>query len=57
MGLNEDRNDIAYVLGRLFSVLESIQKKQTRQSLRQFMTATLIPHVLRRQLFSRCCSN
>lgn len=27
MGLNEDRNDIAYVLGRLFSVLESIQKE------------------------------
>lgn len=27
MGLNEDRNDIAYVLGRLFSVSESIQKE------------------------------
>lgn len=25
MGLNEESNDIAYVLGRLFSVLESIQ--------------------------------
>lgn len=26
MGLNEDCNDAAYVLGRLFSVLEAIQK-------------------------------
>ncbi len=25
MGLNEESNDVAYVLGRLFSVLESIQ--------------------------------
>ena len=25
MGLNEDNEDAAYVLGRLFSVLESVQ--------------------------------
>lgn len=31
MGLNEEYTDTAYVLGRLFSVLESIQMDQIRE--------------------------
>lgn len=31
MGLNESSNETPYILGRLFSVLESIQRMQIRE--------------------------
>ena len=53
MGLNEGCEESAYVLGRLFAVLETIQRMQILELIQPFETDILIQHVRRQHQFFR----
>ena len=53
MGLNEECIETSYVLGRIFAVLESIQKMRILELMQQFETDILILHVQHQHQYFR----
>lgn len=49
MGLNENTNEKAYVLGRIFAVLEAFRRRQIRESIR-LLRIDIIIRPVRHQL-------